>query len=150
MGQFLQGHMVGRATGISAREHSQRCAVTQTAQYQVAQQAACANYLGALGTLLLRGSHCPKPTSLAGFLAYCPPVLQVKQCTEIATGLVCAVKIIGKHDKEFDEELLALEVELMLRLKGHANVVKIFAVYGDDEAVYIVMEHMCAHTVACE
>ena len=50
----------------------------------------------------------------------------------------------------YTQELLALEVEFMMRVKGHSNIVAIHAVYADVESVYIVMEHMYVlHLLAC-
>jgi calcium-dependent protein kinase len=67
---------------------------------------------------------------------------EVKLCKSKATGELSAVKIINRSHPEFNEELLALEVEFMLRVKGHPNVVRIDGVYADRVSVYIVMEHM--------
>lgn len=67
---------------------------------------------------------------------------EVKMCQNKSSGAVCAVKIMRRKDPEFNEELLALEVEFMLRVRGHPNIVQIYAVYGDQDHVYIVMEHM--------
>ena len=40
------------------------------------------------------------------------------------------------------QELLVLEVDFMMRVKDHPNIVEIYDVYADKSAVYIVMEHM--------
>ena len=69
---------------------------------------------------------------------------EVKLAKSRATGQKCAVKILARNHAEFNEELLVLEVDFMMRVKDHPNIVDIHAVYADADAVYIVMEHMCA------
>ena len=69
---------------------------------------------------------------------------EVKLAKNRATGQKCAVKILARNHAEFNEELLVLEVDFMMRVKDHPNIVDIHAVYADADAVYIVMEHMCA------
>ncbi|CAK7337181.1 unnamed protein product [Dovyalis caffra] len=69
----------------------------------------------------------------------------IRVCTDKLTGEVLACKSISKDRlvTSDDARSVKLEIEIMTRLSGHANVVDLKAVYEDEDYVHLVME-LCA------
>jgi serine/threonine protein kinase len=67
---------------------------------------------------------------------------QVVQAKDIQTGIICAVKIIGKdrmNTNEGSKRLLYQEVEVLQQL-DHPCIVRVLDILEDDRNMYIVME----------
>ncbi|CAI6006745.1 unnamed protein product [Closterium sp. NIES-64] len=66
----------------------------------------------------------------------------VRVCREVETGVMLACKTIEKDSIHSAEEArdLRREVEMMERVAGHCNVVRLHAVFEDHENIHLVME----------
>ncbi|KAI0499375.1 hypothetical protein KFK09_020278 [Dendrobium nobile] len=66
-------------------------------------------------------------------------------CTDLVTGEILACKSIAKDRliSADDVRSVKLEIEVMMRLSGHPNVVNLKAVYEEADYVHLVME-LCA------
>ena len=63
------------------------------------------------------------------------------KCFNILTNRPYACKVVPKHDNaEFDVESLQREIQMLVRLVGHPNIVTLHEVYEDDYSVCLVMD----------
>lgn len=69
----------------------------------------------------------------------------IRACSDKLTGEVLACKSIAKERLVTPDDVcnIKLEIEIMTRLSGHANVVSLKAVYEDEDYVHLLME-LCA------
>ncbi|KAF5729941.1 calcium-dependent protein kinase 26-like [Tripterygium wilfordii] len=69
----------------------------------------------------------------------------IRTCSDKFTGEILACKSITKDRLVTPEDVrsVKLEIEIMIRLSGHPNVVNLKAVYEDDDYVHLLME-LCA------
>ncbi|XWS61837.1 hypothetical protein CRYUN_Cryun07bG0159700 [Craigia yunnanensis] len=69
----------------------------------------------------------------------------IRACSDKLTGEVLACKSIAKDRLVTPDDFcsIKLEIEIMIRLSGHPNVVDLKAVYEDEDFVHLVME-LCA------
>lgn len=64
----------------------------------------------------------------------------VKACRERRTGRLRAVKFVER--KRTSAERLLLEIDILLRVKGHPNIVGLFDVFLTEDEVQLVMEYV--------
>ncbi|XP_020571969.1 calcium-dependent protein kinase 29-like [Phalaenopsis equestris] len=69
----------------------------------------------------------------------------IRSCSDLVTGEILACKSIAKDRviSADDVRNVKLEIEIMMRLSGHPNVVDLKAVYEEADYVHLVME-LCA------
>ncbi|KAL5212561.1 hypothetical protein ABZP36_023408, partial [Zizania latifolia] len=69
----------------------------------------------------------------------------IRSCSDMVTGEALACKSIAKDRLVSPDDVrgVKLEIEVMVRLSGHPNVIDLKAVYEDESSVHLVME-LCA------